>query len=88
LIVGDQAKEALDLIDPGRRSLRIVHMPEGALGEPVADRLGRGSIIGYRSIVRVIPPFLVGFWRRIHAASCSFWAGVMPPMPMFGRSWL
>jgi len=51
LIVGDQAKEALDLIDPGRRSLRMVHMPEGALGEPVADRLGRGSIIGYRSIV-------------------------------------
>jgi hypothetical protein len=36
----------------------------------------------------VIPPFLVGFWRRIHAANCSFWAGVMPPMPMFGRSWL
>jgi hypothetical protein len=34
------------------------------------------------------PPFLVGFWRRIYAASCSFWAGVMPPMPMFGRSWL
>ena len=56
LIVGDQAKEALDLIDPGRRSLRIVHMPEGALGEPVADRLGRGSNIGYRSIVsRAIP---------------------------------
>jgi hypothetical protein len=37
---------------------------------------------------RVIPPFLVGFWRRIYAANCSFWAGVMPPMPMFGRSWL
>jgi hypothetical protein len=36
----------------------------------------------------VIPPFLVGFWRRIHAASCSFWAGVIPPRPMFGRSWL
>ena len=36
----------------------------------------------------VILPFLVGFWRRIYAASCSFWAGVMPPMPMFGRSWL
>ena len=37
---------------------------------------------------RVIPPFLAGCMRRIHAAIFSFWAGVMPPMPMFGRSLL
>ena len=44
--------------------------------------------ISARPRTKVIPPFLVGFWRRIYAANCSFWAGVMPPMPMFGRSWL
>jgi 5-methylthioadenosine/S-adenosylhomocysteine deaminase len=36
----------------------------------------------------VIPPFLTGCSGRIHAAIFSFWAGVMPPMPMFGRSLL
>lgn len=36
----------------------------------------------------VIPPFLAGCICRIHAAIFSFWAGVMPPMPMFGRSLL
>ncbi len=34
----------------------------------------------------VIPPFLMGLSRRIHAAVFSFVAGVMPPMPMLGRS--
>jgi hypothetical protein len=36
----------------------------------------------------VIPPFLTGCIRRTYAAILSFWAGVMPPMPMFGRSLL
>ena len=36
----------------------------------------------------VIPPFLMGASRRIHAAVFSFMAGVMPPMPMLGRSLL
>ena len=36
----------------------------------------------------VIPPFLAGYDRRIHAAIFSFIAGVMPPMPIFGRSLL
>jgi hypothetical protein len=36
----------------------------------------------------VIPPFLTGCIRRTYAAIFSFWAGVMPPMPMFGRSLL
>ena len=36
----------------------------------------------------VIPPFLTGCIRRIYAAIFSFMAGVMPPMPMFGRSLL
>jgi hypothetical protein len=36
----------------------------------------------------VIPPFLTGCSRRTYAAIFSFMAGVMPPMPMFGRSLL
>jgi hypothetical protein len=36
----------------------------------------------------VIPPFLAGCIRRTYAAIFSFWAGVTPPMPMFGRSLL
>ena len=36
----------------------------------------------------VIPPLLTGFVRRTHAAIFSFCAGVMPPIPMFGRSLL
>ena len=36
----------------------------------------------------VIPPFLMGSSRRIQAAVFSFMAGVMPPMPMLGRSLL
>ena len=36
----------------------------------------------------VIPPFLMGLSRRIQAAVFSFIAGVMPPMPMLGRSLL
>lgn len=41
-----------------------------------------------RREIRVIPPFLAGCIRRIHTAIFSFCAGVMPPMPMFGRSLL
>ena len=36
----------------------------------------------------VIPPLLVGFVRRLHAAIFNLCAGVTPPMPMFGRSLL
>ena len=36
----------------------------------------------------VIPPFLMGSSRRIQAAVFSFIAGVIPPMPMLGRSLL
>lgn len=43
--------------------------------------------VGY-SRQGVIFPFLTGCVRRIHAAIFSFCAGVMPPMPMFGRSLL
>jgi hypothetical protein len=35
---------------------------------------------------QVIPPFLTGCGCRTYAAIFSFMAGVMPPMPIFGRS--
>lgn len=36
----------------------------------------------------VIPPFLTGLFSRIHAAIFIFCAGVMPPMPILGRSFV
>ncbi len=45
-----------------------------------------GTILNGSAVV--IPPFLTGCIRRIHAAIFSFIAGVIPPMPMFGRSLL
>ena len=41
-----------------------------------------------RFSVSVISPFLTGCIRRTYAAIFSFMAGVMPPMPMLGRSLL
>ena len=42
------------------------------------------------AVTLVILPFLMGLDSRTHAANfCfSFWAGVMPPIPMLGRSLL
>jgi len=34
----------------------------------------------------VIPPFLRGLDRRTYAAIFSFRAGVIPPLPILGRS--
>ena len=36
----------------------------------------------------VISPFMVAFVSRAYAACLSFMVGVMPPMPMLGRSLL
>ena len=47
------------------------------------SRFTEAQIIGM-----VIPPFLMGPSRRTQAAVFSFMAGVMPPMPMLGRSLL
>ena len=54
-----------------------VGMPQANL---TAQLLGLGGA--------VIPPFLTGCGRRTYAAIFSFIAGVMPPMPMLGRSLL
>jgi hypothetical protein len=46
------------------------------------------AVFFYVRYAVVIPPFLTGCIRRTYATILSFWAGVMPPMPMFGRSLL
>jgi hypothetical protein len=39
-------------------------------------------------LIRIIRPFVTGCSRKTYAAIFNFWAGVMLPMPMFGRSLL
>jgi hypothetical protein len=43
---------------------------------------------GWLYLAVIIPPFLTGRDCRIHAVILSFCIGVIPPMPMFGRSLL
>ena len=57
------------------RDLVDLHYPDAPVVRVVLDNL-------------VIPPFLTGPVCRIHAARFSFCAGVIPPMPIFGRSLL
>ena len=67
--------------DPSRRHYAVYGLNCGhevTVQMKLLDRVAAG----------VIPPFLAGCIRRIHAAIFSFMAGVMPPMPMFGRSLL
>src|SRR4029077_362900 len=40
LLVGEQGKEALDLVDPRRGCRCEVHLPAGSFGKPVADQFG------------------------------------------------
>jgi hypothetical protein len=37
-IAGDQAEEAFDLVEPGRRGGREMHVETGMLGQPSLDR--------------------------------------------------
>jgi hypothetical protein len=69
---------------------------EWSIIEPLLSNKSRGvPRVDYRWVLngiywrlRVISPFLTGCIRRTYAAIFSFMAGVMPPMPMFGRSLL
>src|SRR5258707_15298976 len=40
LLIGEQGKEALDLVDPRRGCRREVHLPAEPFGKPVADQFG------------------------------------------------
>ena len=56
-----------------------IALTSGFSREQLADELGVGM---------VILPFIMGFRRIIHAAVFNFMAGVIPPMPILGRSLL
>ncbi len=48
----------------------------------------RNRSAGLPSVWGGNPPFLTGHGRRTYAAVFSFWAGVMSPIPIYGRSLL
>jgi hypothetical protein len=68
---------------------QLKHYADLAAGGPRVHAIRVAAFRTFAADVRmVIPPFLAGCGHRTHAAIFSFWAGVMPPMPMFGRSLL
>ena len=91
LAVAAQGKHAAR----NRLALLLSHYAGLRVGEIAtlcwADVLGADGEIKqqfYLKPERVIPPFLTGLFGRIYAAIANFWAGVMPPMPILGRSLL
>jgi hypothetical protein len=91
-VAGVTARTEADLLGVNRKTAYFYHR----LRQIIAQEVDRGSPLAghievdesYFGGHRVIPPFLTGLSGRIYAASFSFWAGVIPPMPMFGRSLL
>ena len=55
-------------------------MPHHAKRFRVSTKKVVHDLLGSEARLRVIPPFLLGSSRRIHAAVFSFIAGVMPPI--------
>ena len=62
---------------------RILLANNGRMGATFGNQSG---LLG--ACYMVIPPFLRVVRSRTHAAIASFWARVMPPSAMFGRSLL
>ncbi len=82
---GSVAKEQIvvrECLQPGR----FPHGQTAALKRVRVDEVV--AVLGDVAGDWVIPPFLTGCIRRTYAAIFSFCAGVMPPIPMFGRSLL
>jgi hypothetical protein len=79
VIAGLQNVAAMaEAIEQGRSHFRVTEH-----GGPVAEaQVGGDDDAG----ALVIASFLTGCVRKTYAAIFSFMAGVMPPMPMFGRS--
>ena len=65
---------------------RIQELAKGHYLETAYNLILVGGTGAGKTHFAVIPPFLAGCIRRIHAAIFSFWAGVMSPMLIFGRS--
>ncbi|TYB83748.1 hypothetical protein FQ320_23980, partial [Oceaniovalibus sp. ACAM 378] len=96
--VGGRRFQALSLLVKQKRLNKTTHIPcivrDVVLGENVEDdslaenmqHVALHPLDQFRALV--ILPFLTGRGRRTYAAIFSFIAGVMPPMPIFGRSLL
>ena len=85
--------ELADLYSAAMASGKRLRMAVPILGETgcrIAEVIGLriSDIAEDCHSIRVISPFLTGCIRRTYAAIFSFIAGVMPPMPMLGRSLL
>ena len=60
----------------------------GYTDEKLPELNGYYGIVAQKAATQVISPFLMGSSRRIQVAVFSFMAGVMPPIPILGRSLL
>ena len=73
---------------PGHGKQKPEQLEIDRLRREVTKLKAERDILKKAAAYLVIPPFLAGWISRIYAALFSFWAGVMPPMPMLGRSLL
>ena len=80
-VSGSRGGRRANLSGAGRRRIATLNLIAVAFN-------GTMTVTGNVTDDLVIPPFLTGCVRRIHAAIFSFRAGVMPPVPMLGRSLL
>jgi hypothetical protein len=76
----------MEIVDSGRRRRFSKEAKLAIVAESYSAP--RQVTVTARRHGMVIPPFLTGLRSRIHAAIFSFCAGVMPPMPILGRSLL
>jgi len=84
------SKAAADkLVKNTRRKTRQTYSAEEKIRIVLAGLRGEESTAALcRRRASVIPPFSMGRFSRIQAAFLNFCIGVIPPMPMLGRSLL
>lgn len=73
------------------KDMRVEHLAHRYMSEVISGtRYKEVETSSFSALLRhrVIPPFLAGLRSRRHAAIFSFCAGVMPPMPILGRSFV
>jgi hypothetical protein len=72
-----------------RRSVRSTDERQLRAGSDVAPEDGvQGHPLSQSSGGRSPPRFFMGCVRRTYVAILSFHAGVIPPVPMLGGSWM
>src|SRR5258707_11746118 len=81
LLIGEQGKEALDLVDPRRGCRGEVHLPAGSFGKPVADQFG---LMARRVVHDDVDVGIGGymFLEGVEEAAefCARWRGMHAPM--------